>query len=107
MRICEACEHQSIQPYPGEDSCPVNGSNKISTQCVDISAPMTLTPVAAMEAATVTCQGSPTVACGVDAGGNSCTVTMTQRVCVSVPIRYGVTMTAGEPKIACADQCGC
>ena len=43
-----------------------------------------------------------------EADGSRCIVTMTQQICVTVPVRYGVTMTAGEPTIACADSCtGC
>ena len=110
MRISEAYEHEPILPYQAEDSCPVGGCNKTGTQCVDIAAPFTLTPTAAVGAVSITCQGSPSVTCVSDACGSSCTVTMTQQVCVSVPIRYGVSLTSGEPKITCADGswgCGC
>ena len=108
LRINEAYEHETILPYPTEESCPMNGCNKVSTQCVDVSAPMTLTPTAAVGAVTVACQGSPCATCVADASGTSVTVTMTQQICVTVPVRYGVTMTAGEPTITCADSCtGC
>ncbi|WP_295579851.1 hypothetical protein [uncultured Oscillibacter sp.] len=108
MRISEAYEHEPILPYQGEESCPLNGCNKIGTQCVDVSAPMTLTPTATVGTVTVSCQGTPSITCVTDPSGTSCTVTMTQQVCVSVPIRYGVTMTTSEPTIACADSCvGC
>ena len=111
MRISEAYEHEPILPYQAEDSCPVGGCNKTGTQCVDIAAPFTLTPTAAVGAVTITCQGSPNITCVSDACGSSCTVTMTQQICVSVPIRYGVSLTSGEPTITCADNncvgCGC
>ena len=69
---------------------------------------MTLTPTASVGNVTVACQGTPSIACVTDACGASVTVTMTQQICVSVPVRYGVTMTTGEPTIACADNCtGC
>ena len=81
MRISEAYEHEPILPYQAEDNCPV------------------------------ACQGSPSITCVTDASGSCCTVTMTQQICVSVPIRYGVNLTAGEPTISCADNscigCGC
>jgi len=89
----------------------MNGCNKTGTQCVDISESMTLTPTATVGTVTVACQGNPDISCVTDAEGTCCTVTMTQQICVSVPIRYGVTLTAGEPRIACADNncvgCGC
>ena len=80
-------------------------------QCVDIAAPFTLTPTASVGAVSIACQGSPSITCVSDACGSSCTVTMTQQICVSVPIRYGVSLTSGEPTITCADNncvgCGC
>ena len=87
MRISEAYEHEPILPYQPEESCPVNGCNKVSTQCVDVTAPVILVPTAVM--------GSPTV-------------TLTQQVCVSIPVRYGVTISTCDPTISCADSCvGC
>ena len=104
MRINEAYEHTPIQPYQPEDGC----CNKVGTQAVAIAASLSLSPTAAMGTPTVTCQGSPTVSCVTDPDGTACTLTFTQQVCVSVPIRYGVSMTSGEPSIACADgECGC
>ena len=100
MRISEAYEHEPILPYQAEDNCPV-----------DIVAPFALTPTASVGTVTVACQGSPSITCVTDASGSCCTVTMTQQICVSVPIRYGVNLTAGEPTISCADNscigCGC
>lgn len=112
MHISEAYEHEPILPYQvGEVSCPINSCSKIGTQCVDIAAPMTLTPTATIGVVTVSCQGAPVITCQTNADSTSCTVTMTQQVCVSVPVSYGVTMTSGEPTIACADNncigCGC
>lgn len=111
MHISEAYEHAPILPYQPEDACQMNGCNKVGTQCVDVTAPMVLTPTASVGTVTIACQGTPAITCTTDAGGASCTVTMTQQVCVSVPIRYGVALTSGEPTISCADNscvgCGC
>ena len=108
MRISEAYEHDPILPYQAEEACPLNGCNKVGTQCVDVSTPLTLCPTAVVGTPTITCQGTPHITCETNAAGTSCTVTMTQQVCVSVPIRYGVTLTTGEPTIGCADNCvGC
>ena len=112
MRINEAYEHKPLQPCPPEESCPPGSCNKVATQCVDIAAPLTLNPTAVMGMPTVTCQGSPCVTCTTDCGGTSCTLTFKQQVCVSVPIRYGVTMASGEPSIECTEEsgncnCGC
>lgn len=112
MRINEAYEHESILPCPGDESClPSGGCNKITTQCVDVTAPVTLMPTASVGTVTVSCQGTPSVTCTTDPCGTSCTITLTQQICVSVPVRYGVTMNTGEPTIACCDgapgSCAC
>ena len=45
--------------------------------------------------------------CTADASGSSCTITMTQQVCISVPVRYGVCVASGDTTIGCADSRGC
>ena len=105
MRISEAYEHESILPYPAEESCPVNGCSKISTQCVDVTAPVVLTPTADVGAVTVACQGTPCITCTTDPCGTSCRVTLTQQICISVPVKYGVTLAAEPPVISCGENC--
>lgn len=111
MRINEAYEHDTILPYQGEETHAGGGCNKVGTQCVDVTAALTLVPSASVGTVSVTCQGTPTITCVTAPDGTSCTITMTQQVCVSVPVRYGVTMCPAEPTIACADNncvgCGC
>jgi len=112
LRISEAYEHEPILPYQAEDNCPSNSCNEVGTQCIDISAPLVLTPAAETGTVTVTCQGSPSVFCETNDGGTSCTVTVTQRVCVSVPVRYSVEVASARVRVACADGdtdrgCGC
>lgn len=104
MRINEAYEHDTILPYQGEEGCPAGGCSKVGTQCVDVTAELTLTPSASVGTISVACQGAPSMTCVTAADGASCTITMTQQICVSVPIRYGVTMTSGEPTIGCTDS---
>lgn len=113
LHISEAYEHEPILPYQPEDACkPCGSCNKVGTQCVDVAAPLTLTPAAAVGSATVTCQEEPRVVCVTSDDGTSCTVIVTQRVCVSVPIRYSVEVEPSAPTIACAETpgsgcCGC
>lgn len=104
MHISEAYEHETMMPYQVEKSCPVKGCDRVGNQCVNVSAPVRLTPVAVVGTITVTCQGAPTVTCVTDEKGTSSTVTFTQKVCVSVPIHFSVTPTPEDPKIACADS---
>ena len=49
-----------------------------------------------------------TFTCATNADGTMCTVTMTQKVCVSIPVRYGTTISTCDPTITCAESCiGC
>ena len=109
MRINEAYEHEALRSCQTEETtCPINGCSKVSTQCVDVSAPVVLAPTASLGSPTVTCQGSPSVTCVTSSDKTYCTVTLTQQVCVSIPVRYGVTMSTCDPTISCADSCvGC
>ncbi len=104
LRINEAYEHEPILPYQSEENCPQTGCNKTATQCVDVAAVATLAPAAVFGTPTFTCQGSPSTVCVTNEEGTLCTVTFTQRVCMSIPIRYSVTMTPGESSIACANS---
>ena len=111
MRINEAYEHDAILPCMGEDGALANnGCNKITTQCVDVTAPGILQPTASVGTVTVACQGAPSVSCVTDPCGTSCTITLTQQICVTMPVRYGVSLSSGEPTISCAEgpiPCGC
>ena len=107
LRINEAYEHETLRPCQTEESsCPISGCNKVSTQCVDVTAPVILAPTATLGSPTVTCQGSPSVTCVTSSDKTHCTVTLTQQVCVSIPVCYGVTMATGDATIACADGSG-
>lgn len=92
-------------------SVPSTGCiGKSGTQCVDISQPIVLTPTASLGTVVSSCPGTPTVTCVTAADGTACTVTLTQRLCISIPISYGVEIAPGDPSIVCADgaaSCGC
>lgn len=80
---------------------------KTPVQCVNVTAPVVLTPTTTVGEVTTACDGVPTVTCFTNAEGTACTVTTTQRVCVTIPVTYGVEYTGGEPSIACAENsCG-
>lgn len=114
LRINEAYEHEAILSRPGDEAGGCN-CNKIVTQCVDVTAPVTLVPTACLGTITVACQGMPVVSCTSDPCGTSSTVTVTQRICVTIPVRYDVSMNPGDPTISCAEggpcgpcsPCGC
>lgn len=115
MHINEAYEHEPILSCREEDglSCPLSGCSRTGIQCVNVTAPVVLAPTVAVGTPQVTCQGSPVVICTTDSSGTTCSVTLTQQVCVSIPVRYGVSLTSEEPTIGCAEGavsggiCGC
>jgi len=92
----------SCSPAPGPVSAGCTG--RTATQCVDISQPVILTPTASLGTVVTSCPGSPVVTCETNADGTSCTVTLTQRVCVSIPVNFGITADTEAPSIACADR---
>lgn len=104
LHISEAYEHDPILPYQAEEgtSCPMTSCAKTGSQCVDVSAKVVLTPTTVVGTPVVTCQGNPVVTCVTAADGRTCTVTLTQKVCVSIPVRFGVTKEDEDPTIACA-----
>ena len=107
MHINEAYEHTPILPYSDDQvSCPVTGCAKTGTQCVNVSQPVVLTPVATVGTVTTFCTGVPTVTCVTNSAGTACTVTLTQRVCASIPVTFGVNHTDGDPTISCAAAFG-
>ena len=112
MRINEAYEHEPILPCGAEDKGrQTSGCDKTIVQCVDVDAPVILTPTASIGTVVVSCQGAPCVTCTTDPAGTSCSVVMTQQVCVSIPIRYGVSLISEDPTISCAGSgsagCSC
>ena len=91
-------------PVLTQPCCPATGCNKSGTQCVDISEEVVLTPTVTVGTVSTACQGTPAVDCVTNAEGTACTVTLTQRVCVTIPVTFGVTKTDGDPSIMCAED---
>ena len=104
MRIHEVYDHEPILTCQG-GGCPHETCGKVGTQCVDIAAVVTLTPNVTVGTVSVTCQGAPAVTCETNDNGASCTVRLVQKVCVSVPVTYGVASSEGDTSITCADGC--
>ena len=95
--------------YCSRNDCSASCIGKAGTQSVDISQPVVLTPTASLGTVVSSCPGTPTVTCVTAPDGGSCILTLTQRVCISIPVSYGVEVSPGEPIITCADgiSCGC
>lgn len=100
----EAFESESLQQEPAEEMTVLQDRDcdRTSVQCVNISAAVTMEPVTALGTVTASCRGVPEVTCETNADGTACRVTMTQQICVSMPVHYSVDLTLDDPAIACA-----
>lgn len=109
LKINEAYEHEPLRSPDEESSCHC-GCQRQGEQCVDVSVPLVLTPTSGVGPVTTVCRGQPTAVCVTAPDGSSCTVTFTQKVCIFMPLRFGVSVTEGDATIACAADgrpCGC
>ena len=86
----------------GESSCTVYGSQR-ATVCV----PVTVTPFASVGDTVTRCCGNPRVTPGTAACGGtpmgSCVFTISQDVCITVPVAFGATSVVGRYSVLCGD----
>lgn len=83
-------------------TCPAVGYQKASV-CV----PVTVTPFAHPGDTTTICCGDPIVKaetkpCDGTVGG-SCSFTITQEICVSVPVEFGAVSKVGDAAVKCGE----
>lgn len=71
------------------------------TVCV----PVSVTPFAAPGTAKATCCGQPTVTPNgrCSGGRTSCTFTVTQNLCIEIPISFGAVIETGDALVQCGD----
>lgn len=90
-----------------------NACARLANQCVEVSAPLVLSPTAVLGNITTTCQGNPTVECITNEDQTLSQVRLRQKICLTIPVRYGVSIAAETPRIACSEEqdgtchCGC
>lgn len=90
-------------PVCGEtEKCEATGFQKASV-CV----PVTVTPFAIAGTPKTFCCGAPVITSGTDVCkgtvNGSCKFTMTQEVCVKVPVEFGARTVVGNPSVDCKD----
>lgn len=81
-------------------TCPAVGY-----QSASICVPVTVTPFAQTGVTVTKCCGSPVVTPGRDTCGGmrngSCFFTISQDICVAVPVEFGATATVGDTYVNC------
>lgn len=102
---------ENITIPPVDDTCQTMGY-----QSAHVCVPVTIKPFASTGPTETKCCGSPIVrpgACGIMGTRNgTCTFTICQCVCVSVPVNYGARAYVGDTYVACGatsanDICTC
>lgn len=87
-------------PEPHDGACPAEGFQKVNV-CV----PVTVTPFAHTGSTKIKCCGDPMVIAGDKncAGKKNgvCTFTISQTLCVEVPVKFGATATVGDTFVDC------
>lgn len=92
--------NDAIQTVEEDQTCPTVGY-----QSASICVPVTVTPFANAGATITKCCGDPVVTPGRDTCGGlkngTCSFTISQDICVAVPIAFGASATVGETYVAC------
>ncbi|MGN0570968.1 MAG: hypothetical protein ACI4K9_02160 [Candidatus Fimenecus sp.] len=92
---------------PEACDCTKDGCTKTGYHYADISVPLELKPNTTLGDVEVECCGEPSVDCRKREGGNTCVVTVTQKVNLKIPIRYQVTACMGETAMDCGGETPC
>ncbi len=82
------------------ETCPTVGY-----QTASICVPVTVTPFAKAGVTTTKCCGEPIVTSGKNVCGGmkngSCAFTISQNICVAVPVEFGAVATVGDTFVDC------
>lgn len=97
-----------------EPTHPAIACNNVFYQTDLISVPVKVVPFAKAGISTVACCGSPVITSGNTCTGETdkvCEFTITQKLCVKLPLRFGATVSVDHAKIQCGGisetECDC
>ena len=95
-------------PSDKPESCECNTSNdcsEVARQYVDINASVELKPSATIGEIETECCGEPIVCCNENHCRKAYEITISQKLCIKIPIIYNVTACVGESDISCGCDC--
>ena len=78
----------------------------VTYQPATVCIPVAVTPFAVPGPTRTICCGDPVIVPGArqcPAGARSCFFTVTQRICVEVPIAFGASTRTGQPQVGCEE----
>ncbi|MEG2381040.1 MAG: hypothetical protein RSB38_05020 [Oscillospiraceae bacterium] len=85
---------------PTPETCPAVGYQSVSV-CV----PVTVTPFAETGITRTKCCGDPVIAAGKETckgiKNGSCAFTISQDICVAIPVAFGATSSVGDTYVNC------
>lgn len=82
----------------------------VTSQYADVSVPLKLSPYANVGALVTECCGEPVLALRPCQSGNcscGCEITITQTICIRIPIEYGTAADVGGTTAICKKNCNC
>lgn len=88
-------------PPPPPCDCTYEEFKREVVQSADLTLPVEIEPSATVGRIEADCSGDPIVVCSQDPCRNVCRVTITQRICVKIPITYGVLTCVEDPTLKC------
>ena len=85
-------------------TCP-----SVGYQTMSVCVPVSVTPFASVGTTVTRCCGDPVVTANGNCGGRkngSCTFTITQVICIEVPVEFGAVAAAGDTFTECLGASG-
>lgn len=82
----------------------------VCVQYADVSVPIKLNPYTNVGCVKVECCGAPEVVCRVKpecSKNKGCEFTITQTMCVRIPVEFGAVATVGDTIVECGKCGGC
>lgn len=91
-----------INPETHDQTCPT-----VAYQMSSVCVPVTVSPFAKTGATSTKCCGEPIVTTGKNTCGGvkngQCVFTISQNICIAVPVEFGATASVGDAYIDCID----
>lgn len=78
----------------------------VSAQYADINIPIKAKPYASIGTVTTDCCGEPIVTVRQACGCCGCEITITQSLCIKIPVVYGTTVEVGKFEVNCKEAPG-
>jgi len=93
-------EYETFNPNCEKDVCPAIGH-----QFVSVCLPVEITPFAKVGAPSITCKGEPNIKPGCTpcrgTKNGTCSFTISQTLCVEVPVYFGASTYVGDTYVDC------